>query len=518
MSEVLDRDGRSLTQAAMSETLLYQKLQQRLGALFSEAPGEAEMTIVVVPSLTLDSGELRKIRGVIHFEERLLFLVQLLRQPRTRIVYVTSRALDPIVIEYALDIVSSLPRSHARKRLTLLNCQDDSPNPLTQKILERPGMIDQIQQSIPDITRAYLVTFNSTALERTMAVRLGVPLYACDPDLAYLGTKSGGRKLFQEAGVPVPAGVEGIRDEHDLISALVELQATCPGLPSAVVKLNESFAGCGNAMFSYRGSPAADLQSWLGGELPKRLSFAVGSETWESYTSKLKEMGGIVECFISTLGTESPSVQLEIDPVGRVNILSTHGQLLGGPAGQSFVGCTFPASQVSNTQIQELAMRAGGTLASKGVIGQLSIDFIVETAEAGGRAYALEVNLRMGGATAPYFVLHGLVEGRYFPDSGQYLTPDGEPRCYVASDRAEHESYYLLDPYSVVDIALQHGLHYSHASRTGVAFYVLGALSDVGKLGMVAIESAPDRARRLYDEMVAVAIKHGANREPMVGR
>jgi len=36
-------------------------------------------------------------------------------------------------------------------------------------------------------------------------------------------------------------------------------------------------------------------------------------------------------------------VQLRITPLGAVDLLSTHDQLLGGPSGQSYLGCVFPA-------------------------------------------------------------------------------------------------------------------------------------------------------------------------------
>ena len=40
---------------------------------------------------------------------------------------------------------------------------------------------------------------------------------------------------------------------------------------------------------------------------------------------------------------ESPSVQMRVLPTGAVDLLSTHDQLLGGPSGQSYLGCVFPA-------------------------------------------------------------------------------------------------------------------------------------------------------------------------------
>jgi hypothetical protein len=163
-------------------------------------------TSVVVPSLTLDAGELAKIPGAAFLEERLLFLLVRLRNPHARVVYVTSQPVDPSVIEYYLQLLVGVTASHARRRLTLLSAHDDSARPLTQKILERPRLIERIRVSVVDRNQAYLTTYNSTPLERRLAVLLGVPLNGADPDLTSLGTKSAGRRLFREIGLDLPRG------------------------------------------------------------------------------------------------------------------------------------------------------------------------------------------------------------------------------------------------------------------------------------------------------------------------
>ena len=61
---------------------------------------------------------------------------------------------------------------------------------------------------------------------------LGIPLNGVDPNLIHLGTKSGSRKVFREAGVPVPEGLEDLRTEHDVESALVELRERAAGDPA----------------------------------------------------------------------------------------------------------------------------------------------------------------------------------------------------------------------------------------------------------------------------------------------
>jgi len=70
-------------------------------------------------------------------------------------VYVTSQAVHPIILEYYLleyylQFLAGIPASHARSRLTLLCADDASPRSLTEKILERPRLIERIRAGIVD--------------------------------------------------------------------------------------------------------------------------------------------------------------------------------------------------------------------------------------------------------------------------------------------------------------------------------------------------------------------------------
>ena len=111
---------------------------------------EEPHTSVVVPSLTLDQSELQKLPGASFYEERLLFLLIRLRNPRARMVYVTSQPVHPMILEYYFQFLAGIPASHARARLTLLCAHDASPRSLTEKILERPRLIERIREGIQD--------------------------------------------------------------------------------------------------------------------------------------------------------------------------------------------------------------------------------------------------------------------------------------------------------------------------------------------------------------------------------
>ena len=104
-----------------------------------------------------------------------------LRNPRAHVVYVTSQPVHPLILDYYLHLLAGVPASHARARLTMLCAYDASPRPLTQKILERPRLLQRIRYAVPDPTQAYLTVFNATPLERTLSVLLGIPLNGLDP-------------------------------------------------------------------------------------------------------------------------------------------------------------------------------------------------------------------------------------------------------------------------------------------------------------------------------------------------
>jgi hypothetical protein len=489
-----------------TEIAAFDALKPRLAGLWSSIfPGDEEhYTSVVIPSLTLDQGELRKLPGAPFYEERLLFLLIRLRNPRARMVYVTSQPIHPLVLEYYFQFLAGIPTSHARSRLTLVCAHDASPVPLTQKILERPRLIERIRVGIPDPTRAYMTVFNSTPFERKLAVLLGIPLNGVDPRLSWLGSKSGSRKVFREAGVDCPVGMEDLRTPADVERALGELRRMRPGLRRAVVKLNESFSGEGNAIFQY---PEAEGRDAIQGAL-RELEFAVPAENHESYFEKFRRMGGIVEELVEQPGLTSPSAQLRINPRGQVVPIATHDQILGGPHGHTYVGCRFPAAEAYRQEVQDAAVRIGSVLAAKGVVSRFSIDFLACPDGPGApRLQALEINLRMGATTHPFLALRFLTGGHLDPGTGLFLSPDGLAKYYRATDNLQSEAYRGLLPEDLIDIVTFNRLHYDHASETGVLFHLMGALSEFGKVGLTAIGNSPEQADAIYSRTVAVLDK-----------
>ncbi len=512
------------------EAYQFQQLQQTLvGRWLALNEIESEpRDVVVVPSLSMDGFQLAAIPGITHYEERMLFTLGLLRHPRARLVFVTSQPLHPAMLDYYLALIGGIPTAHARNRLTLISCYDTSPRPLTEKVLERPRLMRRIRDSI-DPARAHMTVFTVSERERSLAVRLGIPLYGVDPKLLHLGTKTGSRQVFREAGIPMAPGFEDLRNENQVAEAITDLWESDPTLQRFVVKLNQGFSGEGNAVLPVspalraaapgNASRSARVDAVLAA-LPG-LRFMGPTETWERFRSALGEIGGVVEAFIEGDTKRSPSVQLRINPRGQLQAMSTHDQLLGGPDGQLYLGCRFPADGAYRRQIQADALKVGAVLQERGCVGRVAVDFVtVQKPDGSWSRHAIEINLRMTGTTHPIMTMKLLNDGEYDDESGLYITRRGEPRYYMSTDNLMQPHYRGLLPDDVLDIAAVHDVHYQPWKETGVVFHLLGAVSQFGKVGLTAIGSSPEEAEDFFvrAERALDAATLGSARTPGAAR
>jgi len=496
-----DLPSPTLGMSADEAAARFDMLQRRLVPLWRsiQTMSQDEQTIVVVPSISVDVA-LRP-SEVQAYEERYLFLLFLLRQPRARLIYVTSQAIHPNIVEYYLGLLPGVIASHARKRLHLVTPLDGSTRPLSLKLLERPRLIEQIRALIPDPDRCHLVPYNTTVLERDLALRLDIAMYGADPRHFPLGTKSGCRQVFAATGVPHPLGVEDLKNMDDVARAAADMRARRPAMRQAIVKLNEGVSGEGNALVDLADLPPPGDPGELAAlaERLRVMHFELPSTTFEAYAAKLEARGGIIEERIVGDEVRSPSAQLRVTPLGQVEPLSTHDQLLGGPSGQSYLGCRFPADPDYAPEIMRLAVRVGEHLAAQGVLGRFAIDFVTVRRPGGGwDVYAIEINLRKGGTTHPFLTLQFLTDGRYDAEAGVFTTKYGQPKCFVASDHVESPLYRALTPDDLFDIAVRHGIHFDQSRHAGVVFHMLSAIGDCGRFGLTAVGNTQAEADAMY--------------------
>jgi hypothetical protein len=399
------------------------------------------------------------------------------RLPSAQLVFVSSTQPDAAVMEYYRRL-GPHPERFA-DAVQVVSVDDPAPRAVAAKLLQRPDLLDDLRRLVAG-RPAVLEPWNVTEDEMAVAEALDMPINGTAPQLRRLGFKSEGRRLLRAAGVPVPFGVEDVRSVDDIVRAVTRVRTARPRVREVVVKHDDSGAGDGNALIGVadaRGAPApseavaaqvADLPTWYLDDLAR---------------------GGVVEERITGEQSRSPSAQLDILPDGRVVVLATHEQQLGGDSGQVFMGCQFPADSDYAPQLAEHASRVGAELAGRGALGRVAIDFVAARRPGDGwSVYGLEMNLRRGGTTHPYSVLRNLVPGRYDAVNGQWIADmDRRPRTYLCSDNEVDDSWLGLSPQVALDAVRAAGAEFDQHTGTGTVLHSLPGLSIDGRIGITAI-------------------------------
>jgi hypothetical protein len=465
----------------------FDRLQAQLGyALELNRPDVGvDHVLVALPSFSLGESLLSHyVDRIPALEHRyLLALLLLNRIEHCDMVLVVSRAPEPEVLDYYFSLVREGGRESARAHLHVLEVPGASGRAIAAKLLDRPDLIEDLRGRIGG-RPAFIEPWNVTDDEVAVAAQLGVPINGSSPRLWPLAFKSAGRRLFREAGVPLPVGCEDVRSVDGVLAAIAAVRAERPLVGGVVVKLDDSGAGDGNVVLDLRtpGELRAELDA-----LPD----------W--YLQDLAK-GGVVEERIAGTRFSSPSAQIDVLPDGRVVVLATHEQVLGGAGGQVYMGCRFPADPSYAPRLARFARMVGERLAARGVVGRASIDFAAACDATGAwDVHALEINLRKGGTTHPYAALRNLVPGRYDEEAGRWMARDGSERSYRSTDNLVDPSWRGLRPAVVIDQVASEGLQFDGESGTGVVLHMLSCLAIDGRLGLTAIGRTPEHAAELYE-------------------
>jgi hypothetical protein len=440
-----------------------------------------EGTLVVIPSLSLPQDELRRITAVRSYEERLLFLLLTLKQPDMEVVYLSSTPVDGAIVDYYLNFLDD--PDEGRARLQMISLDDPHTQPLSESLLRRPDIIARIRTALDGATDAWMVPFVVSEYEERIADLLALPIYGPATSLAHLGSKSGGRMIGEEAGVPVVRGFSGLRSLTEVEHAA---RAMAPS-NKLMVKLNNSYSGLGNAIVIKDDRPLTACHT----------SFSASDEDWTTFAEKIAERGAVIEEFLDDRPLYSPSALARITPGGAYDVVATHEQVLGGPNGDVYQGCTFPARPEYRAELGECAERIARVLASRGVVGLFGVDFFAVKTDAGYRALLCEINLRIGGTTHPFGAALLATGGTYDPDSGTLMCGE-QSKYYMATDNCTAPCLRGRTPGEVVKLVQDEGLGFDDGTRTGNVLHLLGAIPGFGKLGFTSIGNSAEEAAELH--------------------
>ena len=199
---------------------------------------------------------------------------------------------------------------------------------------------------------------------------LGIPLYGADPRPAAVRDEDRLPAAVRRRGRPPSARPGGhARRRRGGGRARRDARDSAPRCGTRSSSSTTASPGRGNATVDLAEPPGAGQRRRARRSSARRvegMAFEQHDITLEGYLAQLASDGGIVEERVVGAELRSPSVQLRVTPLGEVELLSTHDQLLGGPSGQKYLGCRFPADFGYAQAITREAAKIGAALAQRG--------------------------------------------------------------------------------------------------------------------------------------------------------
>lgn len=426
----------------------WQKLQAELKTRW-ESWRERERVIILLPfSITGDNA-----RGI--QISRMHFLVD----PKVHVVCVLTSQPDKEVLEYHAKTLEMSGIYNARGRMTFVVPENvelfHNRLTLASLLLYSPGCLKRIIQIVKSRPATILSSEVGWQYKR-LAVALRAPLLSAEPSVAaLLETQSGMKRVFTAADVSAPIGAHDVFDEEDLMVSLTKLIASNLDVRRWHIKvdvcrnnrglaiLDTSTVACMASLKREKaqlerangGSSGVwhhpDVQLLARAKLLKTLRRCLhrvisicnsaAHPTWTHFLVHLAQVGGVIEAEATEM-QGNPSTSVFISPTGKLTFLSETEMLFD--ACYQHVGCTYPQECVSPQALRGASAAVSRELFLRGVMGYVSIYFVVFWSEhlEAPRLWATGLELGLSASAFSFCLFRSLTagEGR---DLGFYEEP-----------------------------------------------------------------------------------------------
>ncbi|XP_051484902.1 IQ domain-containing protein H isoform X2 [Apus apus] len=370
-----------------------------------------------------------------------------------------------------------------------------------------------------------------------VADMLSVPILGSLPEVAHLySTKSGSKQIFASACVPTPPGAADISTSEQMISVLSQLVLDNLEVQRWLFKVNNESGGNGTAccdIISHlkcyhwvqkerqRYSPEMWTQKWarepalvkISQELPGLLAQHVQPvnekrfPTWEKFLQTFLSQGGVIEAFPLSEDVTNLTVDMLIEPTGRIEVVSSGTQLHADGALRAS-GTAIPQCSVEPAALNSLCLKIGEACKSRGVLGYFSVDFVTfthpQTMER--QVWATDLDLCYSDQLAWTQLLLYMTDGNLDCRSGRFEVSPGSkqrqsqpvqlgeakttsptsPRCAVASSQLRHSSLSGIYYNVLLERCKARGVGFDLQEKQGTVF-ILYEDQKRYRLGMITI-------------------------------
>lgn len=434
--------------------------------------------IVYVPSIALGPLTRRHLQGLDYFQERNYYLAAALTDPRKRVIVILSNEMGDELLNAHLDTLSkalSLPRDRY-KNFYILRVEHPSNKSLSRAILDDDATLTQLRSIIEGRVGGldfWTVGHDEVELAEELRLpHLGMPATVTNAD-----SKTNGKRIFNNAGVPAPVDFGIYRNLVELLRDFIANKFPLTG--TLLLKLNHEEGGNGIARIALS-SGAKDLASLRAAVVIDKPYISLSE-----FENEMEAQGALAELFLEGNIIASPSAKMWIDDNAKVHCLGTHDQILSN---SMYLGCRFPADAKYRAEVIRHALSIGHVCAEEGWRGLVSVDFLATENDLATQLWAIEINARKSATTHPYYWARTLTGAEYLADQGTLVVGD-RSLVYETSEYIFSPSLADISSHEILEIIEQAGLNYDPRSREGVLIHMLSSARTHSKIGITAISA-----------------------------